>query len=200
MTCAKAPSVSAPTATTCCDSTIGAPAASGSPRTSAAARRRRRATALSASGRPRRVTNAQPPQRRQRRASPAPPRGTRHDRRHHRHRAAPRNSWHQWSWVAAGDRDRDQGDREDQQRLAAVAGALDEPQRHASLRERPQGLDAFGCEPVADLITPAGIAAAWPFAKRRVSVALIRRSGDWRESVLVLLTAAVTVAVAWSTR
>jgi membrane-bound metal-dependent hydrolase YbcI (DUF457 family) len=60
----------------------------------------------------------------------------------------------------------------------------------------------IGCSShlLADLITPAGIAAAWPLSKRRVSVPLIRRSGDWRESVVVLLTAAVTVAIAWSTR
>ena len=53
---------------------------------------------------------------------------------------------------------------------------------------------------LADLLTPEGIAPLWPLSTRRFSVALIRRTGDQRETVVVLLTAAATIAIAWSSR
>jgi membrane-bound metal-dependent hydrolase YbcI (DUF457 family) len=56
-----------------------------------------------------------------------------------------------------------------------------------------------GSHLLADLLTPEGIAPLWPLSERRFSVGLIQRTGDWRESVVVLLTAAVTIAIAWST-
>ena len=52
---------------------------------------------------------------------------------------------------------------------------------------------------LADVLTPEGIQPFWPFSARRVHLKLIHRTGDWRESVIVLLTAAVTIAIAWST-
>ena len=59
----------------------------------------------------------------------------------------------------------------------------------------------IGCSShlLADLLTPEGIAPLWPFSKRRISLGLIRSTGDRRETVVVLLTAAATVAIAWST-
>jgi membrane-bound metal-dependent hydrolase YbcI (DUF457 family) len=53
---------------------------------------------------------------------------------------------------------------------------------------------------LADLLTPEGIAPLWPFSERRVHLQLIHRTGDWRESVVVLLTAVVTIAITWTTR
>ncbi|MCA1680135.1 MAG: metal-dependent hydrolase, partial [Actinobacteria bacterium] len=47
---------------------------------------------------------------------------------------------------------------------------------------------------LADLLTPEGIAPLWPFSGRRVSLGLIRRTGDRRETLLVLATALVTLA------
>ena len=37
---------------------------------------------------------------------------------------------------------------------------------------------------------------AWPFSQRRFSLALIKRTGDHREQLIILATAAVTVALA----
>jgi membrane-bound metal-dependent hydrolase YbcI (DUF457 family) len=47
---------------------------------------------------------------------------------------------------------------------------------------------------LADVLTPEGIAALWPFSRRRVSLGLIRRTGDHRETLVVLVTALVTLA------
>jgi membrane-bound metal-dependent hydrolase YbcI (DUF457 family) len=58
----------------------------------------------------------------------------------------------------------------------------------------------LGSHLLADLLTPEGIAPLWPFSKRRLSVPLIRRTGDQRETVVVLLTAAATIAITWSSR
>ena len=58
----------------------------------------------------------------------------------------------------------------------------------------------LGSHLLADLLTPEGIAPLWPLSKRRLSVRLIRRTGDRRETVVVLLTAAATIAIAWSSR
>jgi membrane-bound metal-dependent hydrolase YbcI (DUF457 family) len=49
---------------------------------------------------------------------------------------------------------------------------------------------------LADVVTPEGIAPLWPFCKRRVSLRLIRRTGDRGETLLVLATALVTLATA----
>lgn len=51
---------------------------------------------------------------------------------------------------------------------------------------------------LADVVTPEGIAPLWPFSPRRIHVKLVHRTGDRREAVVVLLTALVTVAIAWS--
>jgi len=49
---------------------------------------------------------------------------------------------------------------------------------------------------LADLLTPEGIQPLWPFSCRRISLAVIRRTGDRRETLLVLTTALVTIAIA----
>ena len=49
---------------------------------------------------------------------------------------------------------------------------------------------------LGDGITPEGVMLAWPFSQRRFSLALIRRTGDRREQLLILATAAVTAAIA----
>ena len=49
---------------------------------------------------------------------------------------------------------------------------------------------------LADGLTPEGVMLAWPFSQRRFSLALIKRTGDRREQLLILATAAVTVAIA----
>lgn len=48
---------------------------------------------------------------------------------------------------------------------------------------------------LADLLTPEGIQPLWPFSSRRISLAVIRRTGDRRETLLVLTTALVTIAI-----
>jgi len=47
---------------------------------------------------------------------------------------------------------------------------------------------------LADVLTPEGIVPLWPFSRRRVSLRLIRRTGDRRETLVVLATALVTLA------
>ena len=49
---------------------------------------------------------------------------------------------------------------------------------------------------LGDGLTPEGVMLAWPFSQRRFSLALIKRTGDRREQLLILATAAVTVAIA----
>lgn len=49
---------------------------------------------------------------------------------------------------------------------------------------------------LADALTPEGIMLAWPFSERRFSLRLIGRTGDTRETLIVLATAALTVAIA----
>ena len=48
----------------------------------------------------------------------------------------------------------------------------------------------------ADLLTPEGIAPLWPISQRRLSLRLIRRTGDHRETLVVLAVALVTLALA----
>jgi membrane-bound metal-dependent hydrolase YbcI (DUF457 family) len=48
---------------------------------------------------------------------------------------------------------------------------------------------------LADLLTPEGIAPWWPLSQRRVCLALIRRTGDLRETLVVTTTALVTIAI-----
>jgi len=48
---------------------------------------------------------------------------------------------------------------------------------------------------VADVLTPEGIQPFWPLSRRRVSVRVIQRTGDRRETLLVLATALVTLAI-----
>jgi membrane-bound metal-dependent hydrolase YbcI (DUF457 family) len=59
----------------------------------------------------------------------------------------------------------------------------------------------IGCSShlLADALTPEGITPLWPLSKRRLCVPLIGSTGDWREGAVVLLIAAATVAIAWST-
>ena len=47
---------------------------------------------------------------------------------------------------------------------------------------------------LADVLTPEGIVPLWPFSRRRISLRLIRRTGDRRETLVVLATALVTLA------
>ena len=49
---------------------------------------------------------------------------------------------------------------------------------------------------LADVLTPEGIQPFWPFSARRVSLRVIRRTGDGREMLLVLATALITVVIA----
>jgi membrane-bound metal-dependent hydrolase YbcI (DUF457 family) len=49
---------------------------------------------------------------------------------------------------------------------------------------------------LGDLLTPQGIAPLWPFSQRRVSLAVIKRTGDSREALLILATALLTIAIA----
>jgi membrane-bound metal-dependent hydrolase YbcI (DUF457 family) len=49
---------------------------------------------------------------------------------------------------------------------------------------------------LADWLTPEGIQPLWPFSQRRVSLGLIKRTGDTRETLLVLATALLTLAIA----
>jgi membrane-bound metal-dependent hydrolase YbcI (DUF457 family) len=49
---------------------------------------------------------------------------------------------------------------------------------------------------LADWLTPEGIAPLWPFSQRRVSLGLIKRTGDSSETLLVLATALLTIALA----
>jgi membrane-bound metal-dependent hydrolase YbcI (DUF457 family) len=49
---------------------------------------------------------------------------------------------------------------------------------------------------LADWFTPEGIAPLWPFSQRRVSLRLIKRTGDSREALLILATALLTIAIA----
>lgn len=53
-----------------------------------------------------------------------------------------------------------------------------------------------GSHLLADVLTPEGIQPFWPFSARRVSLRVIRRTGDRRETLLVLMTALVTLAIA----
>ena len=50
---------------------------------------------------------------------------------------------------------------------------------------------------LADLLTPEGIQPFWPFSPRRVALRVIRRTGDGRETLLVLATALITLAISW---
>ena len=79
--------------------------------------------------------------------------------------------------------------------LVALAAATDPPAGIVSTAI------TIGCcsHLLADALTPEGIAPLWPLSERRLSVALIRRTGDWREGAVVLLIAAATVAIAWGT-
>jgi membrane-bound metal-dependent hydrolase YbcI (DUF457 family) len=49
---------------------------------------------------------------------------------------------------------------------------------------------------LADWLTPEGIQPLWPFSQQRVSLRLIKRTGDSREAVLILATALLTIAIA----
>jgi membrane-bound metal-dependent hydrolase YbcI (DUF457 family) len=49
---------------------------------------------------------------------------------------------------------------------------------------------------LADLLTPQGIAPLWPISQHRISLRLIRRTGDHRETLVVLTVALVTLALA----
>jgi len=49
---------------------------------------------------------------------------------------------------------------------------------------------------LADVLTPEGIAPLWPFSRRRVSLRVIRRTGDRRETLLVTAIAVLTLAIA----
>jgi len=49
---------------------------------------------------------------------------------------------------------------------------------------------------LADLLTPEGIEPLWPFSRRRVSLRVIHRTGDRRETLLMLATALLTLAIA----
>ncbi len=49
---------------------------------------------------------------------------------------------------------------------------------------------------LADVLTPEGIQPFWPFSPRRISLRVIRRTGDRRETLLVVTTALITLAVA----
>jgi membrane-bound metal-dependent hydrolase YbcI (DUF457 family) len=53
---------------------------------------------------------------------------------------------------------------------------------------------------LGDYLTPEGVMLAWPFSQRRFSLALIKRTGDSREHLLILATAALTVAIAGGLR
>ena len=50
---------------------------------------------------------------------------------------------------------------------------------------------------LADVLTPEGIQPFWPFSARRFSLRMIRRTGDGRETLLVLATALITLAISW---
>jgi membrane-bound metal-dependent hydrolase YbcI (DUF457 family) len=69
----------------------------------------------------------------------------------------------------------------------------------ASTRPPPALISAalsIGCAShlLADLPTPEGIAPLWPFSQRRISLGLITRTGDRRETLLVATVALVTLA------
>jgi membrane-bound metal-dependent hydrolase YbcI (DUF457 family) len=49
---------------------------------------------------------------------------------------------------------------------------------------------------LADLLTPQGIAPLWPISQQRISLRLITRTGDHRETLVVLTVALVTLAIA----
>ena len=49
---------------------------------------------------------------------------------------------------------------------------------------------------LADVLTPEGIEPLWPFSRRRVSLRVIHRTGDRRETLLMLATALLTLAIA----
>lgn len=49
---------------------------------------------------------------------------------------------------------------------------------------------------LADSLTPEGVMLGWPFSQRRSSLPLIHRTGDTRETLVVLATAALTIAIA----
>jgi membrane-bound metal-dependent hydrolase YbcI (DUF457 family) len=49
---------------------------------------------------------------------------------------------------------------------------------------------------LADLLTPEGIAPLWPISQHRISLRLITRTGDHRETLVVLTVALVTLAIA----
>jgi membrane-bound metal-dependent hydrolase YbcI (DUF457 family) len=80
--------------------------------------------------------------------------------------------------------------------LAIVAGAAS---THPAAVIVAAGL-TIGCfsHLLADYLTPEGIAPLWPFSRRRIHLKVIHRTGDWRETTVVILTALVTVAIAWS--
>ena len=84
-------------------------------------------------------------------------------------------------------------------RAAALAALL---VAAAASTQPPAGLISaavtIGCAShlLADWLTPEGIAPLWPFSQRRVSLRLIKRTGDTREAVLVLATALLTIAIA----
>jgi membrane-bound metal-dependent hydrolase YbcI (DUF457 family) len=69
----------------------------------------------------------------------------------------------------------------------------------ASTMAPPAGLVSaaltIGCAShlLADLLTPEGTAPLWPFSARRVHLAVIRRTGDRRETLVVLTVALVTL-------
>ena len=48
---------------------------------------------------------------------------------------------------------------------------------------------------LGDGLTPKGVRPMWPFSDRCVSLPLIKRTGDAREHLLVLILAAVTLAI-----
>jgi membrane-bound metal-dependent hydrolase YbcI (DUF457 family) len=48
---------------------------------------------------------------------------------------------------------------------------------------------------LGDGLTPRGVTPLWPISDRRVSLPLIKRTGDAREHLLVLLLAAITLAI-----
>jgi membrane-bound metal-dependent hydrolase YbcI (DUF457 family) len=57
---------------------------------------------------------------------------------------------------------------------------------------------AIGClsHLLGDIVTPKGVMPLWPLRSRCVSLPLIKRTGDAREQILILVLATVTLAIA----
>src|SRR5262249_32976493 len=102
-----------------------------------------------------------------------------------------RDGAHRRAAAAAARRTRRRRDAAARRRRRVHASAVDARQRGADERL---------------LLAPAcrlphareGIAPLWPFSKRRIHLNVIHRTGDRRETAVVLLTALVTAVLAWS--